>query len=80
MTMTHSPRSHRHATEHRPRRRLDVAGLALLLIGLTFGALSYWLISDRGLSVLLIVPSVVAATTGALNITKREVPQRSGSH
>ncbi|GAB2576010.1 hypothetical protein GCM10009593_12900 [Microlunatus antarcticus] len=76
MTMTHSPRPHRPAPEQRPQRRLDVAGLALLLIGLTFGVLSYLAISDRGLSALLIVPSVVAATTGALHITKLEVPRR----
>lgn len=73
MTMTHSPRSHRPGSEQRSYRRLDVAGLALLLIGLTFGVLSYLAISDRGLSVLLIVPSAVAATTGALHLTKREV-------
>lgn len=65
MTMTHSHRSY--------RRRLDTASLALLLIGLTFGAISYWLITDHGLNPLVMIPSVVAATIGAAHITKREI-------
>lgn len=64
MTMTHS------------RRRLDVAGLALLLIGLIIGCLSYWLITEYGLNPLILVPSVAAATTGASHITKREATGR----
>jgi len=67
MTMTHSRRSH---------RRLDAAGLALLLIGLVFGGVSYWLVTDHGLNVLIIVPSIVAAMTGASHITKREASRR----
>lgn len=53
-------------------RRLDVASLALLLVGLAFGVLAYWLITERGMNALILVPAVVAATTGALHITKRE--------
>lgn len=60
----------------RSRRRLDLAGLALLLVGLICGALAYWLIEYRGLNVLAIVPSVVAATTGATHLTKREAPRQ----
>ena len=67
MTMTHSHRSH---------RRLDAAGLALLVIGLVFGGLSYWLVADHGLNALIIVPSVVAATIGATHITKREAARQ----
>lgn len=67
MTLMHSPRSH---------RRLDLAGLALLLIGLVFGVISYWLVMDRGLNPLIIVPSIVAATTGASHITKREASRQ----
>lgn len=63
MTMTHSHRSH---------RRLDVASLALLLVGLVFGVLSYWLVADHGLNPLVIVPSVVAATIGVTHVSKRE--------
>ncbi len=64
MTMTtHSPQSH---------RRLDPAGLALLALGLVFAVVSYWLVVERGFNPLVIVPSIVAATTGASHITKRE--------
>lgn len=65
MTLTHS----------RSTRRLDAAGLTLLLIGLVCGVLSYWLIAEQGFDALLIVPSVVAATMGASHITKREAPR-----
>lgn len=64
MTMTtHSHHSH---------RRLDPAGLALLALGLVFGVISYWLVVDGGLNPLVMVPAIVAATTGAAHITKRE--------
>lgn len=71
MTMTDT---HRHS-RRQSRRRLDVAGLALLLIGLTCGALSYWLIQERGLTPLALVPSVVAATLGVTHLTKLEAPR-----
>jgi hypothetical protein len=66
MTMTNSHRSH---------RRLDAAGLALLLIGLLFGALSYWLVTQRDYNPLAMVPSIVAATTGASHVSKRQAPR-----
>lgn len=53
-------------------RRLDVASLALLLVGLICALFSYWLITAHGLNPLILVPSVAAATTGAGHITKRE--------
>ena len=56
----------------RSRRRLDAAGLILLLIGLVFGILSYWLITYQELNVLIMVPSVIAVVTGATHVTKRE--------
>ncbi len=58
------------------QRPLDVAGLALLLLGLICGVLAYWLITEHGLNPLILVPSVVAATTGASHITKREAARR----
>lgn len=64
MTMTHS------------HRRLDVAGLVLLLLGLVCGVFAYWLITAHGLNPLILVPSVAAATTGAIHITKREAARR----
>ncbi|EYR65218.1 hypothetical protein N866_00065 [Actinotalea ferrariae CF5-4] len=53
-------------------RRLDPAGLALLAVGLAFAVISYWLVVDRAFNPLVMVPSIVAATTGASHITKRE--------
>lgn len=55
-------------------RTLDVASLALLVLGLAFGALSYWLITNRGLNALILIPSIVAATTGATHLFKRQAP------
>lgn len=57
---------------HQGHRRIDVAGLILLLIGLTFAVFSYWLITNHGLNALILVPSIVAATTGATHLTKHE--------
>ncbi len=57
-------------------RRLDMASLALLLVGLVFGVIAYWLISVRDVNALIIIPSVVAVTMGACHITKREAPRR----
>lgn len=59
-----------------PHRQLDVASLALLIIGLVFGALSYWLITEHGQNPLVLVPSVVAATIGGTHISKREAARR----
>lgn len=59
-----------------PRRRLDVAGLLLLVVGIVSGAFAYWLTTHQGVNVLILVPSVVAITLGALHLTKRELPRR----
>jgi hypothetical protein len=63
------------AHSHRAGRRLDVAGLMLFLVGLTSGVAAYWLVTAHGLNPLVIVPAVVAATTGAAHLTKRQVPR-----
>lgn len=57
------------------RRRLDVSSLALMVIGLVFGTISYRLATYDDVNVLVIVPSVVAATIGAMNLVKREAPR-----
>lgn len=57
-------------------RRLDVASLGLLLVGLVFGVLAYWLITVRHVNVLVLVPSIVAITIGATHLTKREARTR----
>jgi len=58
------------------RRRLDVASLVLLAIGLVFGGLSGWLVTNHGLNALIIIPSLVAVAVGATHITKREASRR----
>lgn len=58
------------------RRRLDSASLALLVVGVVSAALSFWLIGMHDLSAVVIFPSIVAVTTGASHITKREAPRR----
>lgn len=67
MTTTNRTHSHRH---------LDVASLLLLLVGVVFGAFSYWLVADEGISALVLIPSIIAATTGATHITKRQAPRQ----
>ena len=59
----------------RSRKRLDLSSLALVLLCLISGVYAHVLISEAGMSPLLIVPSVVGATYGLLNITKWEVPR-----
>jgi len=58
--------------------RLDGASVALLVVGLIFGALAYWLIVRDSTSPLILVPAVVAATVGATHLTKREAPHDRG--
>ncbi|ATD70517.1 hypothetical protein CNO18_09735 [Gordonia sp. 1D] len=57
------------------RRRLDLSGLLLMTVGLVFGAISYCLITFGTTNVLVIVPSVVAVTVGAMHLIKREAPR-----
>lgn len=53
-------------------RRLDVAGLTLFLIGFLSGFYALWAIANYGLIPLILIPSVIAATTGAMHLTKWE--------
>lgn len=64
-------------TNHRStaRRRLDVPSLLLALVGLVFGAISYWLIMAEAVNALVIVPSIVAVTLGITHLIKREAPR-----
>lgn len=63
------------APSHRARTRVDLSGVALFLIGLVSGILSYLLVSVSDVNPLVLVPSVVAATLGATSLTKREAPR-----
>ncbi len=68
--------THSHRVGKRPgRRRVDLASLALLLCGVAFGVLAYYLISEGGRNPLILVPSVVAATLGASHLVKYEAPR-----
>jgi hypothetical protein len=67
MTMTHS---------HESRRRLDTPSALLLVVGIIFGTVAYWLITEHGLNPLFLIPSVVAATMGITHLTKREAPRK----
>lgn len=60
-----------------PRRRLDVAGLISVLVGLIFAVVSYYLIVNENINPLVIVPSIVTATLGFANLTKLEAPRRN---
>lgn len=65
MTTTH---------RHQSRRRLDVSSLILLLVSILSGLGAYFLIM-HGMSSLVLIPSVVAATVGAMRLFKFEVPR-----
>lgn len=56
------------------RRRIDVASLVLLVIGLSSGLWAFALVEHQGMSPLIFVPPVVAATVGLTNITKKVAP------
>ena len=57
------------------RRRLDVAGAVLTVIGVVCGILAYWLITNDEANALVIVPGTVAATIGLSHLVKREAPR-----
>jgi len=63
-------------TTHRRRsqRRVDVASLLLLIVGLASGLFSYLLVL-QGTSALVLIPAIVVATIGAMRITKLEAPR-----
>lgn len=62
-------------------RRVDVASLLLLLVGLASAWFCYRLAMDHGTNPLMSVSSTVAVTVGARHITKREAawPLRPGT-
>lgn len=66
MTMTHSHTG--------GRKKLDVASVALLLVGLACGVLAYWLVAERDANPLVLAPAIVSATIGATHLYKREAP------
>jgi len=59
---------------HQSRRKLDVSSLVLLILSVVAGALSYYLIT-QGISALVMIPSIVAATVAVTHLTKYEAPR-----
>lgn len=66
MTTTHKPD---------PRRRVDGASLALLVVGFASGLGAFWTVQALSVSPLTLVPSAVACTIGALHLLKWESPR-----
>ncbi|MDQ2737156.1 MAG: hypothetical protein M3Y35_00695 [Actinomycetota bacterium] len=64
--------------EVRSHRRVDVASLLLLLVGLASAWCCYRLVTDHDTNPLILIPSIVAATVGARHITKREARHEQG--
>lgn len=60
-----------------PRRKIDYGSLALAILGVATGALSYCLVENGAANVLIIVPSIIAATTGFTHLVKWEIPHRN---
>lgn len=65
MTTTHRHQSH---------RRLDISSLILLIVSLASG-LGACVLILHGISALVLVPSVVAATVGVMRLFKYEAPR-----
>lgn len=70
MTTAHSRYGH-----PRGRRQIDLASVALLVLGLVFAGVSYVLITQNGANPALLVPSVIAITLGATHLTKHQAPR-----
>lgn len=70
MSATHSPQHRQHG-----RRKVDLASFALLVCGLVFGFVAYYLITEQGVNPLILSPSVVAVTLGVTHLVKRQAPR-----
>jgi len=61
------------------KRSVDFASAALLAVGIASGVVAYSLTVSDDITALILVPSVVAATIGAFNITKTTAPRTRGT-
>ena len=57
--------------QQKSRRQIDYASLLLLLVGILSGISAVALINRDGANAVLLIPAVVAGTTGCLNLTKK---------
>ena len=70
MTMMNQSRTSSGSPCHSdPKRVIDVSSILLLVIGIISGIFAFHLTQTTDLSALAMIPSVVAATTGTLNLT-----------
>ena len=52
-----------------PQRVIDVSSVVLLIVGILSGLVAFHLNQTTDLGVWVFVPSIIAAVTGALNLT-----------
>lgn len=59
----------------RPKKVIDIYSVILLVLGIVSGIVAFKLTQSTELNALILIPSVVAATTGALNLTTVKGPR-----
>ncbi|OFR68627.1 hypothetical protein [Corynebacterium sp. HMSC078H07] len=59
----------------RPKKVIDIYSVILLALGIVSGIVAFRLTLTTELNALVLIPSVVAATTGALNLTTTKGPR-----
>ncbi len=59
----------------RSEKVIDIYSVILLALGIVSGIVAFRLTLTTELSALILIPSVVAATTGALNLTTTKRPR-----
>jgi len=59
-------------TSERQRRRIDLASMGLFLLGATFASICILKIDEGNAGAIMLVPSVITATIGAMNMVKLE--------
>lgn len=58
-------------------RQIDLFSLGLMLIGLMCGIVSIWLLAINNLNIVVIIPSLLAAITGAKNLLPKIADKKS---
>lgn len=59
-------------TSKKQRRRIDFASMFLFLLGAVFASICILKIDEGNAGAIMLVPSVIAATIGAMNMVKLE--------
>lgn len=58
-------------------RQIDLFSFGLMLIGLMCGIVSIWLLAINNLNIVVIIPSLLAAITGAKNLLPKIADKKS---